>query len=102
MESVPKAKLVMAGQKREDALRPGHDEKRVLFNLLENIENARCIFSQALGPCLQNQIERCFGGATESRQATLFGHLAKPRLTGLRAERQTNLLIERSGRADHR
>src|SRR6267142_3466979 len=55
----------------------------------------------APGPRLQDQVERRFGSATESRQATLIGHLAKPRLAGLRAERHADFLIERSGRADH-
>src|SRR5260370_31557679 len=56
----------------------------------------------ALDPRLQDQIERRFGGATESRQAALASDFAKPRFAGLRAERQANLLIERSGRADCR
>jgi DNA-binding GntR family transcriptional regulator len=36
--------------------KPGHDEKRVLFNLLESIENARRIFSQALVELRRNRI----------------------------------------------
>ena len=54
-----------------------------------------------LRSCFQDEVEWRLGGAAHARESALPEYVAEPRLAGLRAERETDLLGERRRRADH-